>query len=150
MPLLRNLLIETKSRSHVPAMLRDASLFLKPEACELEHLAVLCHRPDDIFGGTIGHLGFDLEGDFHLSSHQPREVRKDFLCNPAGIATNSCGIQSNRPIEALWFCITGRRWRRGTLLALSLLSLFPRPAIRMTKYVSQWNGRQLILIKHFR
>ena len=97
--------------------------FLEPVGGEAQSATVLGHRPDDMFGSSVGNLGLDLKGDMNLCSDEAREVCENLFGDAAGVAAHSRGVELNTTVEPSW---PGRfRARRSGLIARSRRCLAP-------------------------
>src|SRR6266571_5620611 len=96
-------------------------------ARELQRPAVLVHVADDVVRCALGHLGFDLEGDFHLGAVEALEVRHDLVGDSARVAADTFRIEDDGAVKALELRRPRRSYRGGGTSAFPRLLAAPLP-----------------------
>ena len=91
----------------------DALLLLEAEVGEFEGAGVFADGAHDLFGGTVGDVGFEFEGDGDLGSYEAIEVLDNFLCDGANVAPGSHGVEFDSAVEATVLFFGWGWWHDG-------------------------------------
>ncbi len=74
-------------------------LLLKPEALEVERIAILAYGAHYLVRSPRGDSDLNVQRDLDIRAHQGRQMLNHFLCDTSAVAIEAQGINCHSAVE---------------------------------------------------